>query len=158
MRPSSSLSQNRVGTARCAVRAAFSGATIPPAVSRAGTSQRDVPTEVTFVAILGAHWRHEPGGTLSERGCVHSTSRSGLELRAMLRLGLRPQPRSVCRALAVLLFAAGSLSFAAESRLADAAEKSEHATIRTLLKQHADVNGPQAHGMTALHWPAYRDH
>src|SRR5438093_3254950 len=36
--------QNRVGTARCAVRAACSGATIPPAVSRAGTSQRDVPT------------------------------------------------------------------------------------------------------------------
>src|SRR5437773_8800893 len=40
---------NRVGTARCAVRAAFSGATIPPAVSRAGTSQRDVPTAVGFM-------------------------------------------------------------------------------------------------------------
>jgi hypothetical protein len=44
----------RVGTARCAVRAAFSGAIcdvlekrttfVPPAVTRAGTSQRDVPT------------------------------------------------------------------------------------------------------------------
>src|SRR5437773_9518688 len=40
---------NRVGTARCAVRAAFSGAIIPPAVSRAGTSQRDVPTTVRFM-------------------------------------------------------------------------------------------------------------
>ena len=32
---------NLVGTARCAVRAALSGATMPPAASRAGTSQRD---------------------------------------------------------------------------------------------------------------------
>jgi hypothetical protein len=35
-----------VGTARCAVRAAFSGAVVPPTVSQAGTSQRDVPTNV----------------------------------------------------------------------------------------------------------------
>src|SRR5438876_1417871 len=40
---------NLVGTARCAVRAAFSGATMPPAASRAGTSQRDVPTVVRFM-------------------------------------------------------------------------------------------------------------
>src|SRR5438046_9731022 len=39
---------NLVGTARCAVRAAFSGATMPPAASRAGASQRDVPTKVRF--------------------------------------------------------------------------------------------------------------
>jgi len=39
---------------------------------------------------------------------------------------------------------------AAESRLADAAEKSDRSTLRTLLKQHADVNVPQADGMTAL--------
>src|SRR5437660_1776243 len=42
-------SLNQVGTARCAVRAAFSGATMPPAASRAGTSQRDVPTKVRFM-------------------------------------------------------------------------------------------------------------
>ena len=46
---------------------------------------------------------------------------------------------------------------AAKSLLADAAEKSDRATIRTLLKQHADVNAPQADGMTALHWAAHRD-
>ena len=40
---------NLVGTARCAVRAAFSGAIVPPAASRAGTSQRDVPTNVRFM-------------------------------------------------------------------------------------------------------------
>src|SRR5205814_1689095 len=41
-----------VGTARCAVRAAFSGATMPPAASRAGTSQRDVPTKIRVMERL----------------------------------------------------------------------------------------------------------
>ncbi len=41
--------------------------------------------------------------------------------------------------------------------MADAAEKSNRAAIRTLLKQHADVNASQADGMTALHWAAYLD-
>src|SRR4051812_39462451 len=49
------------------------------------------------------------------------------------------------------------ITSAAEPRLADAAEKSDRATIRTLLKQRADVNAPQADGMTALHWAAYHD-
>ncbi|MCI0535417.1 MAG: ankyrin repeat domain-containing protein [Verrucomicrobiales bacterium] len=51
----------------------------------------------------------------------------------------------------------GAFTHGAESRLADAAEKSDRASIRTLLKQRADVNAPQADGMTALHWAAYRD-
>ena len=38
-----------VGMARCAVRAASSGATVPPAATRAGTSQRDVPTKFRFM-------------------------------------------------------------------------------------------------------------
>src|SRR5947208_11315713 len=57
---------NLVGTARCAVRAAFSGATMPPAASRAGTSQRDVPTKVRFMGSLHdsriAHRDHERWG------------------------------------------------------------------------------------------------
>src|SRR5439155_16980989 len=65
---------NLVGTARCAVRAAFSGATMPPAASRAGTSQRDVPTKVRFMesplsffACIGTmnHPLNRPPGTLS---------------------------------------------------------------------------------------------
>ncbi|MBI3414462.1 MAG: ankyrin repeat domain-containing protein [Verrucomicrobia bacterium] len=56
--------------------------------------------------------------------------------------------------MAVLL-ASGTRSLAAS--LADAAEKSDRATLRTLLKQHADVNAAQADGMTALHWAAHRD-
>ena len=55
----------------------------------------------------------------------------------------------------LLLVASGFA--AAKSPLADAAEKSDRATLRSLLKQHADVNAPQADGMTALHWAAYRD-
>ena len=71
------------------------------------------------------------------------------------RTGLRP--RSLFCAFAILLFAVELPSFAAESRLADAVEKQDRATIRTLLKQRADVNAPQADGMTALHWAAYLD-
>ena len=42
------------------------------------------------------------------------------------------------------------------SPLADAAEKTDRARVRTLLAQRADVNAPQADGMTALHWAIYR--
>ena len=46
--------------------------------------------------------------------------------------------------LGLLLFVVSSSSFAAESRLADAAEKSDRTTVRALLKRHADVNAPQS--------------
>src|SRR5204863_3235749 len=59
--------------------------------------------------------------------------------------------------LAVLLASVTSTLAAPAAPIADAAEKSDRATIRTLLKQRADVNAPQADGMTALHWAAYHD-
>jgi ankyrin repeat protein len=43
------------------------------------------------------------------------------------------------------------------SSMADAAEKSDRARISALLKQHVDVNAPQADGMTALHWAVQHD-
>src|SRR5438067_772637 len=46
---------------------------------------------------------------------------------------------------------------AMESRIADGAEKSDRSLVRTLLKQHADVNAAQVDGMTALHWAAHLD-
>ena len=55
-----------------------------------------------------------------------------------------------------MLFAISILA-ANKSPLADAAERSDRATIQALLKQHAGVNAAQADGMTALHWAAYRD-
>ena len=60
-------------------------------------------------------------------------------------------------ALALLLAGRPVLAATAKSSLADAAEKSDRAIIRTLLKQHDDVNAPQADGMTALHWAAQHD-
>ena len=57
-------------------------------------------------------------------------------------------------------FLLSALSLAAApspARLADAAEERDTANIRALLEQGADVNAPQADGMTALHWAAYRD-
>ena len=56
-----------------------------------------------------------------------------------------------------MIFCFASNLTAADSRLADAVEKQDHAAIRTLLKQHTDVNASQADGMTALHWAAYLD-
>src|SRR2546428_6246317 len=62
--------------------------------------------------------------------------------------------------LSVLGFAillATSAAASSKSPLADAAEKSDRAAIRTLLKQHADLNAAQVDGMTALHWAAHLD-
>jgi ankyrin repeat protein len=58
---------------------------------------------------------------------------------------------------AVSLYATPRFSVAATPLLADAAERSDRPAIRTLLKQHGDVNAPQADGMTALHWAVYLD-
>lgn len=51
----------------------------------------------------------------------------------------------------------GAAVLSAPSPLADAAEKADRATVRTLLGQHADVNAAQPDGMTALHWAAHLD-
>jgi ankyrin repeat protein len=60
---------------------------------------------------------------------------------------------AVC-SMSLLVSAAG---FAAgRSDVADAAMRGDKAAIRTLIQQHADVNGPQMDGATALHWAAYR--
>ena len=44
-----------------------------------------------------------------------------------------------------------------DTRLADAAQQGDKAAVRSLLKQHADINAAQGDGTTALHWAAYRD-
>lgn len=46
---------------------------------------------------------------------------------------------------------------AADTPLADAAEKADWPRVQTLLKERADANAAQKDGMTALHWAAYHD-
>ena len=55
-----------------------------------------------------------------------------------------------------VLFAALSLQ-AADTRLADATMAPDKLTVQSLLKQHVDVNIPQADGTTALHWASRWD-
>src|SRR5258705_2801385 len=46
---------------------------------------------------------------------------------------------------------------AGNSTVADAAQAGDNATVRTLLKQAADVNAAQGDGMTPLHWAAMKN-
>ncbi len=62
-----------------------------------------------------------------------------------------------CTIALAMLLATSGLAENVNSRLADAAEKSDHAAVRALLEGRVEVNAPQADGMTALHWAAYRD-
>jgi ankyrin repeat protein len=55
----------------------------------------------------------------------------------------------------LVAFAAASTSFAAEPRVADAAQRRDRAALTDLLKQKADVNLPQPDGATALAWAAH---
>src|SRR5687768_14448657 len=65
--------------------------------------------------------------------------------------------KSAATCMLALLFTASAFASTPTSPLADAAEKSDRAAIRALLKQRADVNTTQADGMTALHWAAHHD-
>ena len=60
-------------------------------------------------------------------------------------------------ALVLFLCVFGADAHASNALLADAAERLDRTRVRALLKQRADVNVPQADGMTALHWAAYHD-
>src|SRR5690349_347136 len=47
--------------------------------------------------------------------------------------------------------------YAADQRLADAARNQDAAAVRTLIQQHADVNGPDVDGTTALIYAAHQN-
>jgi len=59
--------------------------------------------------------------------------------------------------LCVAAASSSTIAAAADSPLADAAERQDTAAIKALLETRADANAPQADGMTALHWAAYHD-
>src|SRR5215510_2697363 len=54
----------------------------------------------------------------------------------------------------VLLFSSNAFAAGGDTRLADAAMRSDRESVRTLLQQKADVNATQPDGTTALHWAA----
>lgn len=54
-----------------------------------------------------------------------------------------------------VLAVCGTLTYAAESPVADAAQNRDIAAVDRLLKQHASVNTAQPDGTTALHWAAH---
>ena len=58
---------------------------------------------------------------------------------------------------ACLLSASLLCAASPDPRLADAVQKADRAAVRALLERHADVNGPQVDGTTALHWAAQQD-
>jgi len=64
--------------------------------------------------------------------------------------------RPLLIALGLTLWAAG-VHASSRAPMADAAERLDRAKVRALLSQRANVNTPQADGMTALHWAAYQD-
>jgi ankyrin repeat protein len=55
------------------------------------------------------------------------------------------------------LLGAGYLAGATDARLSEAAMNVDKASIQALLQQHADIDGPQGDGSTALHWAAFND-
>jgi uncharacterized protein len=64
-------------------------------------------------------------------------------------------PLRTTQAFALLWLLTTSAFSANTSPLADAAEKSDLSTLRTLLKRQTAVDAPQPDGMTALHWAVY---
>ena len=62
------------------------------------------------------------------------------------------------RSWAILLVAGlgfAHASYGAGTDAADAAQNRDTEALRTLVKQHANVNTPQPDGTTALHWAAH---
>ena len=57
--------------------------------------------------------------------------------------------------LAALLSVAAFAATNGNTALVDAVKNQDAESVRTLLKQHVDVNAPEADGTTALHWAAH---
>ncbi len=74
--------------------------------------------------------------------------------RESIAMGLR---RSGTCGMVLVFLASVSTVNGADAPLADAAEKSDRATVRALLERRVDVNQAQVDGMTALHWAAHLD-
>ena len=61
------------------------------------------------------------------------------------------------RVAGLVLLELGFMGLAVAASLPDAAEQSDTASVRTLLRTGVDVNAAQVDGTTALHWAAYHE-
>ncbi len=59
--------------------------------------------------------------------------------------------------LVFLLSVASLTAASSDLGLVDAVKEGDHEAVRSLLREHADVNAPQAYGQTVLAWAANRD-
>ena len=64
---------------------------------------------------------------------------------------------TIATALTIVVAAIGVMRAAGPAPIADAASRGDITSVRTLLKQAADVSAAQGDGMTALHWAAQRN-
>ncbi|HEY8748699.1 MAG TPA: ankyrin repeat domain-containing protein [Tepidisphaeraceae bacterium] len=78
-------------------------------------------------------------------------------MNSLLRHAPRGIGRAIVIAIAICVGVVSSQVIAADSRLADAAEKADWPRVQSLLKEHADANAAQPDGTTALHWAVYHD-
>jgi ankyrin repeat protein len=62
-----------------------------------------------------------------------------------------------CAGLACVVILASMSARAAQSPIADAAEKKDWTRVLAQIKAKADINAPQVDGTTALHWAAHHD-
>ncbi len=60
------------------------------------------------------------------------------------------------RLIGIALFLAAISIAAGSSDVADAVMRGDQTAVEELLRQHSDVNAPQADGATALHWAVFR--
>src|SRR5262249_6661886 len=114
-------------------------------VGRGGTERTKERTQRSAMASAGRRSaRLQPSVTWYVASGFSRTSLSGFS-------------RTFAFCAAIVLLCTTAARAAADARLADAVEKMDRAAVRQLVAQRADVNAPQADGMTALHWAVYRD-
>src|SRR3954467_9873014 len=65
--------------------------------------------------------------------------------------------RRILAAAAIAALCMPSILSAAQSDVADAAQRGDKAAVRALVQKKADINAAQLDGATALHWAVYND-
>src|SRR5262249_6539924 len=129
-----------------------------PAGRRSRKAERRAPHRLQRKAVDGEsacddHGQDGCARRKSRRQQRQTSTRCGLDMRT------RPSPVSFVFLLCLSCAISRSVFAFTEPRppLLDAAKNGDRETLRTLLKQGANVNLAEADGTTALIWASYRD-